>query len=298
MDSGRAYRVYQKVLEAYQRRSDTPRSALRKSVEWAAILLVQGLRLGMGVRFPQRAVGGWWWTWRFRLELLTGWFEYDTVQWCRRFITPGMVVADIGAHIGYYTWLFSRLVGPEGKVLAFEAMEENFHILAHNVRARRAWSAEPIHAAICDLVGEVDLFVSPGNSNHSLVQGYTAHVGVDRVPATSLDAVLAARGWPALHFLKSDTEGSEIRVLAGMRETLDRNPHLVMIVELNPRALKAAGLAPSDLIQLIDTLGYKAREIRPDGVLGEPYEDRSDASRNLLCMREAAWGRIHERGSL
>lgn len=40
-----------------------------------------------------------------------------------------MVVYDVGAHVGFYTLLFSRAVGPDGMVYAFEPFPDNFLFL-------------------------------------------------------------------------------------------------------------------------------------------------------------------------
>jgi len=50
-----------------------------------------------------------------------------------RFLKPGMVAVDCGAHIGEYTLLFAHLVGSEGKVIAFEPDPRSFEILIENV---------------------------------------------------------------------------------------------------------------------------------------------------------------------
>ncbi len=42
----------------------------------------------------------------------------------QRFVNKGDVVFDIGAHLGFYTLLLSNLVGPQGKVFAFEPNPE------------------------------------------------------------------------------------------------------------------------------------------------------------------------------
>ena len=47
----------------------------------------------------------------FRLELLTGQHEAETAQLLRRLVKPGMIALDVGAHVGYYTRLLSRLTG-------------------------------------------------------------------------------------------------------------------------------------------------------------------------------------------
>jgi len=47
-------------------------------------------------------------------------------------IAPGDVCLDIGANIGYYSVLFSNLVGPKGKVIAIEPDPDNFQLLIKN----------------------------------------------------------------------------------------------------------------------------------------------------------------------
>ena len=59
--------------------------------------------------------------------------EKTIVNLVKNEIKKGDVVIDIGAHIGYYTVLFAKLVGPEGRVFAFEASPTNFKILKKNV---------------------------------------------------------------------------------------------------------------------------------------------------------------------
>ncbi len=56
--------------------------------------------------------------------------EFDLSQ---DLISGGDWVVDIGANIGHYTLLFSKLVGPTGRVIAFEPMPETFELLCANV---------------------------------------------------------------------------------------------------------------------------------------------------------------------
>src|SRR5256885_8821899 len=44
-------------------------------------------------------------------------------------IRPGMTIVDVGANIGYYTLLFSKLAGDNGRVYAFEPEPQNFALL-------------------------------------------------------------------------------------------------------------------------------------------------------------------------
>jgi protein-L-isoaspartate O-methyltransferase len=56
-------------------------------------------------------------------------YEPFETQWIEYFVRPGDVVLDVGAHIGYYTLLLSRLVGDQGRVYAFEPDPSNFALL-------------------------------------------------------------------------------------------------------------------------------------------------------------------------
>ena len=52
----------------------------------------------------------------------------------KNIIKPGMRVLDLGANIGFYTVLFSKLVGENGKVFAFEPDPKNFKYLEGNIK--------------------------------------------------------------------------------------------------------------------------------------------------------------------
>lgn len=51
-------------------------------------------------------------------------------------VREGMIVVDIGAHMGYYTLLAARAVGDKGKVFAFEPEPSNYALLVKNIRLR------------------------------------------------------------------------------------------------------------------------------------------------------------------
>ncbi len=55
--------------------------------------------------------------------------EREEIDFLKRVVKPGMVVLDIGANIGFYTRIFSKLVGKEGRVYAFEPERNNYRNL-------------------------------------------------------------------------------------------------------------------------------------------------------------------------
>jgi FkbM family methyltransferase len=241
------------------------------------------LQFAKRVKFPKRTLGSRFWIYQWRVEYLMGWWEHETTPWVRKLVKPGMTVIDIGAHIGYYSDLFSQLAQTHGRVHAFEASPENYPILVRNMEARRRTNVTAHHRALSDENGYVDLYVSPGHSNHSLVKGYTQAEKTVKVEAVRLDDYLPDL---KMDFLKMDVEGSEPRVLNGMRRIINASPNLVMIVEYNRTSLGAGYPSPQILLDLLTELGFEYQAILDDGSLGEIPDDHK--TYNLLCTRKNA----------
>src|SRR5215510_7214671 len=70
----------------------------------------------------------------YNYRFLTGLYESGTTKVVGKLLRPGMIAIDVGAHIGYYTRLFAKLVGKHGKVYAFEPNPETFAILECNTK--------------------------------------------------------------------------------------------------------------------------------------------------------------------
>ncbi|HEV7239406.1 MAG TPA: FkbM family methyltransferase [Thermoanaerobaculia bacterium] len=285
-DESRAHRLYERALARYRRERtgllhNVYRAGFERAIAVAAIALARAQR----IRFPSRAIGGWWSIERWRFEFLMQWAEYSSVQACRRLIRPGMTVIDIGAHLGYYTRIFSELVGSTGRVLAFEAEPENFEILRAHVSGAKYRNVETFPYAVADRAGKLLLHLSPGHSNHSLVDGYTESKSANEVETVPLDAFLAGRSIDRIDFVKIDVEGAEPLVLAGMRETIARSPHLAMLVELNPIALRAGGNEPDAFTHSLEAAGFRLLADLNDGRWGPPPPQPNDETFNLLCLR-------------
>ena len=248
------------------------------------------LRRVRSLNFPTRGTGGWWWLWRWKFEFLMNWFEWQSLAWARRLIQPGMTVLDLGAHVGYYSRFFSGLVGPQGRVYAFEASPENQAVLRRNLDSPRYGNVEVVPRAISDREGTMKLFVSPGHSNHSLIPGFTPADDVLEISTVSVDEFAAQRGIRAIDFIKMDIEGAETMALNGMRETVRRSPQLALLAECNPLALRSAGTSAAEFLQLIENVGLKPSAILDDATLG-PLPDVASIEAsislyiNLLCVR-------------
>lgn len=142
-------------------------------------------------------------------RVLMGTYEREQTALFRAFVRPGDIVFDVGAHVGYYTLLAVRLVGPAGQVIAFEPEPRNAHFLEEHLRANRCTRATVYQCAVGDHQGNVRFKYGTGTG--------TGRVSVDgslTVPMVSLDGFLEQRP-VGCHVVKIDVEGGELAVLRG-----------------------------------------------------------------------------------
>ena len=130
-------------------------------------------------------------------------------------LKPGMKCIDVGANVGYYTLIISVLVGPKGKVYAFEPLPKNLDYLERHIAMNRCSNVEIFDAALSDFEGEASFAEGATRSMGHLDPG-----GTLKVRCTRLDTMLAEGAVTAPDFVKIDAEGEEVKVLEGAREML------------------------------------------------------------------------------
>ena len=140
----------------------------------------------------------------------------------RRFIEPGALVFDIGAHVGDRVSSFRRL---GARVIAVEPQPLLFSAL-HHIHGRDAM-VEIVDRAVGADAGIRELFVNTANPTVSTLSedfvhqaegalGWEGQTWDDRVPVeiVTLDGLIVRYGMPA--FIKIDVEGFEHAVLRGL----------------------------------------------------------------------------------
>jgi FkbM family methyltransferase len=184
----------------------------------------------------------------------TGLYETDVTEQFLSFLSAGMTVVDLGANIGYYTLLASRLVGAEGRVYAFEPDLEAYTYLERNVSLNQCTNVAAVHKAASNHIGSLS-FIRPGPE-----RGFVSTLGPQAISidAVTLDAFFSGLAWPAVHLVKIDIEGSEEQALLGMQELVQRNPTLRIIIELNTDALSRAGRSLEQLVETLSMLGFSS----------------------------------------
>ncbi len=173
-------------------------------------------------------------------------------------IRPGQTIVDVGANLGLYTVLLSRLVGPTGRVISFEPDPELFGLLqkscerngcanvkAHNVALGSRPARMPMRRMILN---------SGDNTLGSQGSGlFRSEVMIEVARLDDLDANLR----PDL--IKIDVQGWEFEVLRGMQRILADNPKAEIHFEYWPGGLQRAGDSPEAFTTWLSSQGYRLR---------------------------------------
>lgn len=189
-------------------------------------------------------------------------------------LKPGFVAYDIGANIGLWTLLMSRLVSPTGSVTAFEPVPTTAARLRANLSLSRADSARVEEVALGRTSGTARVFVPTDPGRASLAPESECDEVFD-VPAMRLDDYWVQTGAPMVNFVKIDAEGSEPRILAGA-DQLFGECRPTVACEVNSAKLGPLGHRANEIYEFFARHGYEAyvwvdsrRAFRPSNEMAE-----------------------------
>ena len=159
------------------------------------------------------------------------------------------VILDVGSHTGLYSLLAVR-ENPVARVVAVEADPYNAAALRRNVRGTRV---SVVQKAAADADGRALFQQNLGTIGSSLIdRPGTGPRRAIEVETTTIDALADSA---SSLLLKLDVEGAERRALAGAESLLSSAERATVLLELNPRALAAAGESSSALVQTLTDFG-------------------------------------------
>jgi FkbM family methyltransferase len=179
-------------------------------------------------------------------------------------LSPGAVFFDVGAHIGYDSLKAGRVVGDQGRVVAFEPNPHTLTALRSNIEASGAANVIVQPIACTDVEQMLTLFDSTPGGNSGSPSLSEANAGVRSrsytVRGRPIDAVVAEMGLTRLDVIKADVEGAELLVLRGATETL-RRFHPKLILEVVPRQLANMNTSVEELESFVKAHGYNTIEV-------------------------------------
>ena len=214
-----------------------------------------------------------------------GTWEPNISGWIASRLSRGDCFIDIGANIGHYSLLASRLVGDGGRVVAIEAAQWIHRILDKHVALNRRGNIRTVQVAAAAERGTLRLF--PGQAGNI---GKTTTVARDgasvQVQALPLADILSEEEARRARIIKIDVEGAELQVVRGMSRLLERGrDDLEIVMEITPALHGGDDAANDEIFATLRRSGFSPYRLDNDyGV--ETYLRRGPASRPLKLEDE------------
>ena len=270
-----------------------PSAAKRRSLRYH--LRRAWTRIAPGVPLPLRLRPGIWWIARNDAvsdELWQGVFEPNECALLGQLLAPGMVVLDVGAHAGFYTLYASRLVGPAGRVLAFEPSPRERARLHLHLRLNGCRNVTVEAVALGATPGDGELFVFEGRTTGCNSFHLASTDGARRVtvPVRTLDQYVAEGLIERADFVKMDIEGAELSALRGA-ERLFSTYRPVLLCELHEKRTAPWGYRAREIVDLVAAWGYRWYLVEEGGRLTPIEADQATFFGNGVAMpAERPWG--------
>jgi len=183
-----------------------------------------------------------------------GVFEHECTDLVLRLVKPGDCFLDVGAHIGYFTLLAARAVGPRGTVHAFEASPHTSGILRENITINGFANVQVHEKAVSDTCGVVTFYTSSReNLGRSGMLDPGGAAGRALVPSITVDSLLPQL--PKVKMVKIDVEGGEMLVIRGMDALIARDKPYILF-ELTQEWLLRMGTEAASLCGHLKQRGY------------------------------------------
>ena len=221
--------------------------------------------------------------------LNAGFMGRDERRFFEGAVTRDQIVVDVGANQGVFTLLFSRLVGPRGRVIALEPAPALFEALDENCRVNNAHNVTRLRTAAGETRSRGTLRCSRLNSGDNRLTDSLKGPSFP-VEVMPLDDILPTE---QVHFVKIDVQGYESQVVRGMQAIMDRSPDIKVFFEYWPAGLAHAGRAPTDLFELFIDRGFSLFELSRSGFrtfdwqrAARSRKPRSWSWTNVLAVRE------------
>lgn len=149
-----------------------------------------------------------------------GVFELHSTNLVHKLIKKGDVVLDVGANIGYYAVIFSKLVGESGKVHAFEPTEHFLAPLRENLKINNITNVEVHTFGLSDKVQSLLIDIGPSSATLHSPLGFDTVLRQERIALSTLDVFVEEAGIQRIDFIKIDIDGHEPLFFEGAWRTI------------------------------------------------------------------------------
>jgi FkbM family methyltransferase len=184
-----------------------------------------------------------------------GSFEAQKQKRVAEILPEGGTFYDIGANVGFYTLLASRVVGENGRVISFEPNPRNLEFLQKHVQLNDFGNVCIYALALANQEGWVGFSSAKGPA-----QGRIDENSSLKVVKTPLDRMVQREDIPEPDVLKIDIEGAESAMLEGARKTLSSSRPVVFVATHGQKQYRES-------IRILEQLGYRLEGVGGESVM-------------------------------
>jgi FkbM family methyltransferase len=221
-------------------------------------------------------------------QIYYGIYENDESKLIKNILKPGDIFFDLGANVGYYSFIASQLVGNTGMVHSFEPIINNVTTLKRNIEANTITNIVVNPLAIGSKSGLLILYTEHGCPNNS---GTASKIKVlnkrtqINVQVISLDEYIKIHKIDCIRLIKIDIEGSELDALLGGQYLLSQGNAPDIVCEVNPFFFDLLNQDSRVLTHYLADIGYLLYQVK-DLSLVKPDVKISRIT-NLFCTKNA-----------
>lgn len=185
--------------------------------------------------------------WKYRLKIDPG-----EIRFLLRFLSPGDLAVDIGAHKGAYTWWLSKAVGGQGHVIAFEPNPRLAAKLCSLARTKPNISVENLGVSSRS---ETRTLVIPARSAQEASYELPNEPSAQTIATRTVSLDRYFKDWDRpVKLMKCDVEGHELSVFRGAQHILTRDRPAILF-ECEERHLKQNSIV--DVFDHLQGRGYQ-----------------------------------------
>ncbi len=159
-----------------------------------------------------------------------GSYELNKQEKIVKYLRSGITVYDIGAHVGFYTLIFSRIVGSQGKVYAFEPLSPNCDILNRHLVLNKITNVTIEQCVVSNINGHVLFYTHDSRALGTIIRNCNySYKATINVPSITIDNFVYQEHNKPPNLIKMDIEGAEYLACNGMIRTLRENEPILFI---------------------------------------------------------------------
>lgn len=226
-------------------------------------------------------------------QIFFGIYDPEEIRLVKRLLNPGDAFLDIGANIGYYSFVASQSVGDMGIVIAFEPLPSNINLFHQTILQNRISNIELVPCAVGANQDQLTLFIPADPYQAS---GWASKVRSKRrtdeliVEMVTLDQYLASNPLPNLKLIKMDIEGAELDALYGAEGLLSGPDAPDLLLEINPYLLRLQNLEPRHILDWVCQHHYKIFQLGGYSLKAVDMAHEIIDTTNIYCKKKFSPG--------